>query len=231
MLSRQFLSQLPMDQSRKYLYFMIALAVSLFFTALGNGWANAFAALLFLLAMLVAVWFISQNKWQRIIMLSLAALAVLPLWEVALLRDPKVIETVNTGLWVVLTSYVGSMIFRDIFRAKHIGSDQIYGVISVYLLIGVFFGLIYQIILVFDPGAFYFNPMNFKGPIANEGNLFYYSFITLSTVGYGDVSPVAPIARSVSVIEAIVGIMYVATMIARFVASHSNVEIDRDKSS
>ncbi|MEO6391266.1 MAG: ion channel [Pyrinomonadaceae bacterium] len=218
-----------MDQSRKYLYFMVALAVSLFFTALGKGWANAFAALLFLVAMMVAVWFISQNKWQRIVMLSLAALAVLPLWELALLRNPMVIETVNTGLWIILTSFVGSMIFRDIFRAQRIGSDQIYGVISVYLLIGVFFALIYQILVVFEPNAFYFNPMNFKGPVGNEGDLFYYSFITLSTVGYGDVSPVAPIARSVSVIEAIVGIMYVATMIARFVASHSGRENDQSR--
>jgi voltage-gated potassium channel len=77
---------------------------------------------------------------------------------------------------------------------------------------------------VFNPTALYFNPTNFKGLAPNDGDIFYYSFITLSTVGYGDVSPAAPIVRSVSVIEAIVGIMYVATMIARFVASHTNRE-------
>jgi ion channel len=122
----------------------------------------------------------------------------------------------------MLTFYIGLMIFQDIMKAKRISSNEIYGAISVYLLIGIFFGMIYQIMLVFDPNAFHFNPTNFKNPTPTDGDFFYYSLITLSTVGYGDVSPVAPIARSVSMIEAILGVMYVATMIARFVASHKN---------
>ena len=209
------------DPGKRYLYFMVAVAVSLFFTALGRTWANTVAALLFLFSLIVAVFFISESKRQRVLILAMSVLAVFPIWNL-LVPNQKLLETINNGLWVALTCYVGLMIFRNINRVKRIGSGQVYAVISVYLLIGVAFGLIYQTILIFDPGALYFNPSNFRSADLNEGNVFYYSFITLSTVGYGDVSPAAPIVRSLSVIEAIVGIMYVATMIARFVAAHTS---------
>lgn len=210
-----------MDHGKRYLYFLIALVISLFFTTLGRPWASVLAALLFLFAMVTAVYFITRSKVQRILLIGFAFLAVIPLWQF-FMTNRKLYETINNAWWAVLTFYVGIMIFRNINRAQRISSNQIYAVVSVYLLIGVFFGLIYQTVLVFDPGALYFNPINFKTGAVSEGDIFYYSFITLSTVGYGDVSPVAPVVRSLSTVEAVVGIMYVATMIARFVASHSN---------
>jgi hypothetical protein len=54
------------------------------------------------------------------------------------------------------------------------------------------------------------------------GDLLYYSFVRLATVGYGDVTPAPPDARSLGLIEAVIGIMYVATMIARFVSIQTN---------
>ena len=61
------------------------------------------------------------------------------------------------------------------------------------------------------------------------GDLLYYSFVTLGTVGYGDVTPASPAARSLSLIEAVVGIMYVATMIARFVSIQTNNDSRSEK--
>lgn len=212
-----------MDHSKKYLYFLIALVISLFFSTLGRNWASVVAALLFLFALVTAVYFITRSKVQRAILIAAAFSAVIPLWQL-FLTNRKVYETINNALWAALTFYVGIMIFRNINRAQRISSNQIYAVVSVYLLIGVFFGLIYQTVLLFDPGALYFNPVNFRSAMPSEGDIFYYSFITLSTVGYGDVSPVAPVVRSLSTVEAVVGIMYVATMIARFVAGHSSRE-------
>ena len=83
------------------------------------------------------------------------------------------------------------------------------------------------------PGAIYFDPGRFPEPLVVRDNslltrgasdLLYYSFVTLGTVGYGDVTPSSPAARSLSLIEAVIGIMYVATMIARFVSIQTNVE-------
>lgn len=200
---------------------MVALTVSLFSSNLGQPWANVFATVFFLLSLIAATYSISTSRLQILILLGLSFLAVIPFWGRAF-PNRAVFETIQSTLWIILTSYFGVMVFGDIMKAKRIGSNEIYGAISLYLLIGVFFGMIYQIVLTFDPNAFYFNPANFKNPMLRDGDIFYYSLITLSTVGYGDVSPVAPVARSFSMIEAILGVLYVATMIARFVSSHQN---------
>jgi uncharacterized protein (TIGR02246 family) len=99
-------------------------------------------------------------------------------------------------------------------------------------LIGVLFAAVYQLLLAGHPGALYFDPGRFPGPqvIGNRlytrgaGDVLYYSFVTLGTVGYGDVTPSSPLARSLSLIEAVIGIMYVATMIARFVSIQTSGE-------
>jgi hypothetical protein len=88
------------------------------------------------------------------------------------------------------------------------------------------------LLLASNPGALFFDPGRFSGPLTIRNNslltrsfgdlLYYYSFVKLGTVGYGDVTPASPAARSLSLIEAVVGIMYVATMIARFVSIQTN---------
>jgi len=210
-----------MKNSKKYLFLMVALTISLFFSSLRQPWANSFVAFCFLLSIIAAAYSASKSRRQLLTMLALSVSAVLPLWEIAL-SNKTVIETVNNPLWLILTFYVGSIFFQDILKDRRISINEIHGAISVYLLIGIFFGMVFQIVAVFDPNALYFNPTNFTNATPSDGEYFYYSFITLTTVGYGDVSPVAPIARSVSMIEAILGVMYVATMIARFVGIHTN---------
>jgi voltage-gated potassium channel len=200
---------------------MIALSLSLFFSTFRQFWANIFVGFFFLLSLIVAAFSISKSRFQFLIMLGISGATVLPVWHFAI-PDRIISETLNNALWLILIFYIGLIIFQDIIKSKLISSNEIYGAISVYLLTGTFFGIIFQTVLLFDPNALYFNPINFKDLPPTDGEIFYYSFITLSTVGYGDVSPVAPIARSISMIEAILGVMYVATMIARFVANHKN---------
>jgi hypothetical protein len=95
----------------------------------------------------------------------------------------------------------------------------------------VIFARVFQLLLAVKPAALFFDPGRFPGPLTirnnslltrSFGDLLYYSFVTLATVGYGDVSPASPAARSLSLIEAVIGIMYVATMIARFVSIQTN---------
>lgn len=200
---------------------MIALILSLLLSTFREFWANIFVGLFFLISLIVAAFSISKSRFQLIFILGISGAAVIPLWQL-FITERMIREPLNNTLWLILIFYIGFIIFQDIIKSDEISSNEIYGAISVYLLIGAFFGIIYQTILVFDPNALYFNPTNFRELPPTDGEIFYYSFITLSTVGYGDVSPVAPIARSISMIEAILGVMYVATMIARFVANHKD---------
>jgi hypothetical protein len=139
----------------------------------------------------------------------------------------------NLIIWLLFTLYIAIIVFRSIMSARSISSNEIYGAIYVYLLIGVVFAEIYQLLPAWQPDAIYFDPGRFPAPLVigssrlytrGAGDLLYYSFVTLGTVGYGDVTPSSPPARSLSLIEAVIGIMYVATMIARFVSIQTNHE-------
>jgi Ion channel len=76
---------------------------------------------------------------------------------------------------------------------------------------------VYLLLLAWQPSALYFDPGRFAAPqiigdrlyTRSVGDILYYSFVTLGTVGYGDVTPSSPLARSLSLIEAVIGIMYV----------------------
>ena len=207
---------------------MIGLILSVFFSTFPQTWAAIFVGLFFLISLVVAAFSISRSRLQIWIMIVLSSATVLPLWQLAI-PNRLISESLNNAIWLMLISYIVLIIFQDIMRARRISSNEIYGAISIYLLIGAFFGIVYQTVLLFDPNALYFNPTNFKKLPPPDGESFYYSFITLSTVGYGDVSPVSPIARSISMTEAILGVMYVATMIARFVAGHKSNDEQAEK--
>jgi hypothetical protein len=90
------------------------------------------------------------------------------------------------------------------------------GGIAGYLLIGYTWVYVYQLLLQIVPAAIYFEN-GMSGLSRQPNDLVYFSFITLTTVGYGDVHPVHPVVRSMAVAEALVGQLYVAILIASLV--------------
>lgn len=107
------------------------------------------------------------------------------------------------------------VVLGQVFRDGPVTSHRIQGAIAAYLLLGVTWAAAYKLVALLFPDAF-------TGPILTEGSLakgwLYFSYATLSTVGYGDIVPVHPIARSLAVMEALVGQLYPAILIARLVS-------------
>src|SRR5207247_5911220 len=91
------------------------------------------------------------------------------------------------------------------------------GGIAGYLLIGITWAFAYQLLLQLVPAAIHFENGTPGGLLGQPNDLFYFSFITLTTVGYGDVQPVHPVVRSLAVAEALVGQLYLAILIASLV--------------
>lgn len=114
------------------------------------------------------------------------------------------------------------LVTREIFIAKRVTGDTIKGGICVFLILGFFWAGIYNIINTFDPNAF----RGLTYP-KTQVELVYFSFITLTTLGYGDIAPVSAFARMFSSLEAIAGVMYPSIFIARLVSLYSN---ERDRS-
>jgi hypothetical protein len=113
----------------------------------------------------------------------------------------------------LLTAFV----LRQVFREGTITLQRIQGAVAVYLLLGLAWGNVYELIELIRPGAF-----RLPEPPANSADraitLAYYSFVTLTTMGYGDIVPVHPAARSAAILEALAGQLFPAILIARLVA-------------
>ena len=119
--------------------------------------------------------------------------------------------------------YITVTILLGIFKKKTITSDLIYGSICVYLLIGLAWAYIYSALENIFPGSFNFASNHLQAnPSLNGGQIplslfLYYSYVTLTTLGYGDITPMTPPAQSISILEAITGQFYLAILVARLV--------------
>ena len=130
-------------------------------------------------------------------------------------------------MWDILLSIVSIIAFVifllvNVYQEGHVTRHRIRGAVAAYLLIAMAFAFGYFLIEFLSPGAFHFPE---SGPrlvdlrmLATTFN--YFSISTLTTLGYGDVTPVHPFARSLAMMEALIGQLYPATLIARLVTLH-----------
>ena len=127
---------------------------------------------------------------------------------------------------LVLVAFVVANLLRFILRAPSVNAEVLCASISAYLMLGLMWTMAYWLVDQLTPGgAFSFNTN--AGPQSINGfNAFYFSFITLSTVGYGDITPVSRIARWLAAMEAMTGLLYVAVLIARLVSLYSSPKSD-----
>jgi hypothetical protein len=107
---------------------------------------------------------------------------------------------------------------RFAVRARAISAEQIYAALSVYLLAGLFFGLLHWEIELTWPGSFGEAGASRPAPFPLSTAI-YFSFVTLATLGYGDVVPRTEVARGLAVLEAVGGQLYVAVTVARLVGA------------
>jgi hypothetical protein len=108
------------------------------------------------------------------------------------------------------------VVARAVFGPGRITYHRVVGAVLLYLAMGLVFVALYGFVALSVPNAFA-NLATLKGDFAIAGNLIYISFVTLTTTGYGDIVPLHPYARSLSNVEAIIGQIYPATLLARLV--------------
>jgi hypothetical protein len=115
-------------------------------------------------------------------------------------------------------------ILSFIFKQDEVSRDLIVGAAVVYLLIALMWSNLYIILETLSPGSFAMP----GGPLQYSRYLFvYYSFITITTLGYGDVTPLTSMASSVSTLEAIIGQLYLIITVAWLVGVHVSQSMQR----
>jgi len=171
-------------------------------------------------ALVAGVYAVSNKRVQWITALALAIPAGALNAILALRPDPKIaVPTLLCTISFVAFTLVS--LLRAVIRSERITHDTIYGAISVYLLMGIVWGVAYALLVTLQPGAIVMNAASHPNHTMEWFDCLFYSFVTLTSTGYGDIVPVTPQARSLSILEAVSGIMYVAVLIARLVGVHA----------
>ena len=116
---------------------------------------------------------------------------------------------------ILIVSITIVELFREIFKTKIIDSHIISSAISIYVLVGIFWYLLFMFLLMIDPDSFDIRNFN---PEMVSIDMIYFSFTTLTTLGYGDITPLSYTAKMWSITEAMMGVMFLAVMISRVVS-------------
>ena len=160
------------------------------------------------------VFFMSGSRTAVVAML--VALAMVISGAILRLRSPSILDlNLFAGSWLIMGLTMGWVVARATFAPGRINYHRVIGAVLLYLTVAVIFASLYTFIGTLEPQAF--AGMTVEDSPALASRLIYFSFATLTTTGYGDVSPIDPIARSLCNLEAIFGQLYPATLLARLV--------------
>ncbi len=177
------------------------------------------------LLLLAAVYSVSEKRWQLILAVALGSPALGAQMAPSLLGEHGTLM-VRMGASSVLLTYVASLISVFLVRQERVSADMVLGAINVYLLFAIAFMFLHAIVEIVNPGAYLYQGENLS--VALKGHpevdalafLLYFSVVTLTTLGYGDIAPAIPAARMVCSLEAVIGQLFVAVFIARLVSLH-----------
>ena len=132
-------------------------------------------------------------------------------------HDPEVMLSSHFGLLVIGFYVVNILLIgRSVMKSDALVDDRVYGGIAVYMMIVLVFAVMHHRLSVRMPGA-YANLAHTDGAALNWADFLYFSFATLTTTGFGDIVPANAFSRSLASIEAVVGVLYPAVLIARLV--------------
>ncbi len=201
----------------KMFNFMCSLVILLTLSALLEAYQYAHLILnaLSTLVIIAGVYAASTNKKAIVMLLILALPWFFSEWFF------MTAKSVFAGFFFFL--YVILILFDMIIKSKDITENTLYGAVCIYLLLGLLWASIYGLIEEIIPGAIFTVEHTNQHLTPNE--LIYFSYTTLTTLGYGDITSITPIGRIMSVLEAITGQLFIAFMVARLVGIYSSKSI------
>ncbi len=177
-------------------------------------------SILFAFVLIASLYLVASNRKHLIIGLVLAVPSLFTHWSFDLFPETARL-TINAGIQIVFLSYVGMRIYFYLLDARKVESNVIYAALCLYLMLGIIWAFIYFLIELNSPGSIAIK-MDTNSPAYTPLNIMaeviYFSFVTLTTLGYGDFTPVSRLAKSFVIIQALVGQIYIAIIIARLVA-------------
>lgn len=205
-----------------FAWFLASLALLLVASPVVEHWPHGvlIESVLLSVVMLFAVPAIGGRRSRLVWGIVLITPALLGKW-VNFWRPDLAPPEIFLGTGILFLGFVVMNILGYILRAPRVSAEILCAAIANYLLLGLLWSFAYTIIASADPGAFAFSTGPESSHVMRSFNSIYFSFATLSTIGYGDIAPVAGGVRMLAVAEAVVGMFYVTMLIARLVSLYS----------
>ena len=169
----------------------------------------------FSIVLLSAIHAVSQKRSTFIIALVLAVPAFLLDWSSYIMDVPSLAD-VSRILSALFTAYVLIFILSFILRQKEVTADVLMAAVCGYFFLGFMWAFVFLFLEAVQPGSFQIA----QGQTGDAGQFLYFSFVTMTTLGYGDMTPISSGARSLAVLSAVMGQLYLAVTIARLVGMH-----------
>jgi len=211
---------------RRYLFLLVALLLLLVVQPIALGFENAESLFnaLFVFVMVMLVFALARDKVWRVIACVLCIPAAALSFGSYFLPSSAQEISLFAGHLIGALFFIGvtGKIIQSIFVSRELSLDSIFGAICGYLLLGVAWGLTYAKIHAVNPESFQFdNPIlqQVEQGTYSSQVFIYYSFVTLTTVGYGDITPLSTTARTLSWVEALTGQLYLAVLIAGLISA------------
>ena len=178
---------------------------------------------------LLTVYAVTFRRNLILLVLCLAIPALLQRIAVSPL-DTGSIVLVNRLLSLAFDGIVLGIIYHCVYSETKPTSETIFGALSVYLLLGFTFASIYGLIVSLEPRAFYLDPLTNLHAVPDRFDFIYYSFGTMTELGTPGITAVSREVRSVSLLEAILGIMYLAVLISRLMSAYRSASVVVERS-
>jgi len=229
------MKQAPSLLSDSHVYRNLTIALTLLFVSspvldkfFGSSRIDSYLVAGFLI---FALFQITRRRADLVIGLALGIPAVASGIFNAVTPDTPTINAIPTILGAAFLGFLVWRIIKDIFFGNRITSEQLFGSVCAYLLIGLMFSSVYGFIFLVNPDAFAFSDslatyLTIKHEDQNFGIFTYFSFVTMTSLGYGDMAPISEMARTLAWVQAVLGQLYLAITVAALVGIH--IAKDRD---
>jgi len=190
-------------------------------------WHRILYSLCFTLIFLLSALALSKNR-SKVFNIAIAVIIIEWLSE---LLNLSILISVSFLANIVFFYLIVVLFILQIARAKTVTPQVIMESINGYLLLGLSFSILTALLCVIDPTAFSFGHLSetMDPTISYVSNYIYFGFVTLSTLGYGDIVPLTPAAKSLSIFTSITGQMYVAIIIAALVSKYLGQKSSENK--
>jgi hypothetical protein len=200
-----------------------------------SGYGGYLSRGLFTLILLSSLYIVAHKQKDLTIGILLAMPAILTNWASIWFLDLKMQMLAYSFFQVVFLAYIAIRISRHLAAAVKIDAEMIYAAICLYLLLGVTWGMIYFGIVMVDPQAINLavsTDVVDRASIAQVlQEVMYFSYVTQTTLGYGDIAPASQLARAFVIAQALMGQIYIAVIVARLVGLQIAFEADESEES